>query len=420
MLTVLRQRNFALMWWSGLISFAGDWMMMIARPLFVYELTGSALATSLMFIVGMLPRVVLGSVAGVFVDRWDRQRVMVIANVLLAVAILPMMLVRTADMLWIVYVSAFCTAILSQFLYPAENAFLPTLVEEQYLVPANSLNNLNNHLSRLIGPALGGVIMANAGFGTVVLVDAATFIIGGLMIAAIRLNAQKPQTTEKSDQPEAPNFQRIWQEWLAGLQLVRQSPTLTLLFIGMAITSIGEGTMGVLFTPFATEILKTDAVGIGMLMSAQAVGGIVGGVLIAKMGEKISPWALAGWGALLLGIIDLALFNYSFFFTGFWFAILTLIIVGVPAAGAGTGIISLLQKGAEDAYRGRVFGALMTTTALFSLLGMILAGAFGEIIGPIFINVQSVVHIIVGVMVLMRREIPAPNVAMSQSESTVL
>lgn len=412
MFTVLRQRNFALMWWGGLISFAGDWMMMIARPVFVYELTGSALAASLMFIAGTLPRVALGSVAGVFVDRWDRRRTMVIANVLLGLSILPLLLVHTPDLLWIVYLSAFVTAVLSQFLYPAENAFLPTLVAEEHLVAANSANSLNNQLARLVGPALGGVLMAGAGFGMVVVVDAATFLIAGLLIAAINAAPQKPADkpeTETKDNAPAMNARRIWEEWLAGLRIVRENYTLSMMFVLMATISIGEGIFSVLFTPFATDILKTDAVGIGALMSAQAVGGIVGGVIIARMGERLPLWSMAGWGCFLLGLIDVVLINYSLFFTGFWFAILMLVIVGLPASAAMVGVVTLLQKSADDVYRGRVFGALMTTTALASLVGIVLAGTLGEIFGPLFTNVHAILYMIGGGMLLLARR-PAPAI----------
>lgn len=419
MTRLLRQRNFALIWWSGLISFAGDWMMMIARPLYVYEMTGSALATSLMFITGTLPRIALGSVAGVFVDRWNRQQTMVIANVLLAVAILPLILVRSPEQLWIVYVSAFCTATLSQFLYPAENAFLPTLVEEKDLVAANSLNQLNNQIARLTGPAIGGVLMATFGFSVVVLADVATFVLAGLMIAAIRV--QKPATAE--GEPPTPktkprlSVRHVFDEWREGLRIVRNSQTLSIMFVLMAITSIGEGVFSVMLAPFVTELLQSDSIGLGALASAQAVGGIIGGAIIARIGERASLWAMAGWGCLLVGLFDLILLNYYHFIPGVEFGILVLIVTGLPAAACMVGIMTLLQKGAEDAYRGRVFGTLMTTTSLFALLGIVLAGTLGEITGPVIINVQVIVYVIGGGYVLLARrrsaQVHAPSAALT-------
>src|SRR5262245_15580007 len=103
MIALLRQRNFALLWFGGLISMMGDWMLWIALPIYVYQLSGSALATSVALICRILPRLLLGSMAGVFVDRWDRRRTMVITNLLLAVGLLPLLLVQSVEWLWLVY-----------------------------------------------------------------------------------------------------------------------------------------------------------------------------------------------------------------------------------------------------------------------------------------------------------------------------
>ncbi len=95
MLATLRQRNFALLWTGGLISLLGDWTLMVGMPLFVYALTGSTVATGAMVIARLIPRVLLSSVAGVFVDRWDRKRTMVCTDLLLALCLLPLLAVHT-------------------------------------------------------------------------------------------------------------------------------------------------------------------------------------------------------------------------------------------------------------------------------------------------------------------------------------
>jgi MFS family permease len=160
MLAVLRQRNFALVWVAGLLSLTMDWLLYVAVPLAVYELTGSTVATAISVATRVIPRLLIGSVAGIFVDRWDRRRTMVVANLLLGITLLPLLLVRSADLLWIIYAVNFTESVLAQFLAPAENALLPRLVAERDLTPANALNGLNNNLARLIGPALGGLIVA--------------------------------------------------------------------------------------------------------------------------------------------------------------------------------------------------------------------------------------------------------------------
>src|SRR4029453_185153 len=121
MLAVLRQRNFALLWFGGLISMTGDWVLFIGLPIYIYQLSGSALATSLMFMAQIAPRILLGSLAGVFVDRWD----------------------RCVEWFWVVYLVAFSQAVIRQFGGPAEGALLPNLVGDDELLRANSLNTLS-------------------------------------------------------------------------------------------------------------------------------------------------------------------------------------------------------------------------------------------------------------------------------------
>lgn len=131
MIAVLRGRNFLLLWLGGLISQAGDWVLAIALPVHVYNLTGSTLATGGVFLTQSLPRLLLGLIAGVVVDRWDRRWIMISAD-LGRSAILPLLLlVQTADQLSLLYVIAAAEAILGLFFVPAHAAFLSRIVGDQ-------------------------------------------------------------------------------------------------------------------------------------------------------------------------------------------------------------------------------------------------------------------------------------------------
>jgi MFS family permease len=400
MLATLRQRNFGLLWIAGLISLAGDWMLRIALPIYVYQLTGSALATSTMLIAGMLPDLLFGSIAGVFVDRWDRKRTMVICNLLLAIGLLPLLAVRSADQLWLIYIVAFCESTIAQFFVPAENALLPQLVGEEHLVAANSLNSLNNNLARLIGPALGGIVAGLAGLAGVALIDAATFLLAATLIALIG-GAYKPAKSQAADAPATVGqaWAAIPREWLAGMRLIRRERVVMILFALIAITSLGEGVFGVLFVVFVNRILEGGAQEIGWLMSAQAVGGLIGGVLVGWIGNKASSVALIGLGALAFGLIDLAIFNYPAFFPGFTLALILFVAVGIPGVAMRTGMNTLLQSAVADEYRGRIFGTYGTTAALLALLGATLAGTLGDRIGAVtLLNIQGGVYVAAGLL----------------------
>src|SRR5437763_5648385 len=242
MLGVLRQRNFALLWWGGLISLAGDWVLMIGLPLQVYRMTGSTLATGTMFMAGLLPSLLLGSLAGVFVDRWDRRSTMVIVNLLLALGLLPLLAVHSTAWLWVVYLVSFVEESLAQFIRPAEGALLPLLVDEEHLLTANSLGSLSSNMARLSGPLLGGVLVALLGLSGVALVDAASFLIAAALIALIAVGS-KPVVSVSSPTPAAvaQRWTAVWQEWWAGLQLMRRPPVGAPIFLALVTTGGGEG-----------------------------------------------------------------------------------------------------------------------------------------------------------------------------------
>nr|MDQ3328987.1 MFS transporter [Chloroflexota bacterium] len=121
MLEVLRLRNFVLLWFGGLVSLIGDRAMRIALPVYVYQQTGSTLATAGMAATYYLPAVVLGSVAGVFADRWDRRQIMVAANLIQATVMLLLLLVRSDGWLWLVYVVSLVDTSVATFFQPAES-----------------------------------------------------------------------------------------------------------------------------------------------------------------------------------------------------------------------------------------------------------------------------------------------------------
>lgn len=244
MLTVLRQRNFTLLWCGQLVSIAGDWAVLIALPFYVYSLTGSTLATGGMFIIETLPRVLIGSVAGVFVDRWDYRRTMIVSDLVRAALLLPLLAVRSFSDLWIVYLVALVQATVSQFFVPAENALLPRLVSTDHLVTANSLNSLGQQVARLLAPPLGGVFMASLGLHSVVWFDSATFLLSAILIALITFSP-KQKTDLERPRGVSPVWFAFWREWRAGLAVVQHDALINTLFATSAICMVGEGILTV-------------------------------------------------------------------------------------------------------------------------------------------------------------------------------
>ena len=187
MLATLRQRNFALLWCAGLISLIGSRAMMTALPFYVYQQTGATLATAALFAAAYLPMVLLGSVAGVFVDRWDRKRIMVLTNLIQTVVMLLLLLVRSSTWLWLVLLVAFVETSVAMFFGPAERALLPRLVREDQLIPANALAGLLS--------VAGGITLRA---GVIALVMLPTGKAHSELAAASRLNGDSPSRPRRA------------------------------------------------------------------------------------------------------------------------------------------------------------------------------------------------------------------------------
>ena len=382
MLATLRHRDFALLWIAGFVSVAGDYALLVALPLHAYALTGSALATGGVFAASLLPRVLLGSVAGVFVDRWDRKRTMVIADLLRAAVLLPLLAVDSPDLLWLLYLVRAATGTLGLLFEPAESALLPRLVGEEQLVTANALNALNNNLGRLIGPAVGGVLYASGGLPTVVVIDAASFAVSALLILLIRTDA-RPESSGAASADSG--WRRVFGEWRAGLQLVARNRVLGTIFLAFGIGSIGEGTFGLGIVPLIVDVLDGGAEGTGVVLSAQAIGGIVAGALVARVAATVSPRVLFAGGLIVLGLADLGLANAARLAPPGPPAIalgsLFMIVAGFPVVALNAAGAGLLQTETADAFRGRVFGALGTAQGLATLAGLAVGGAMIDSLG---------------------------------------
>ncbi|MCP2328623.1 putative MFS family arabinose efflux permease [Hamadaea flava] len=387
----LRQRNFALLWWAGLISIAGDWTLRIALPIYVLQLTGSALATSGAVIAALIPTLLFGLVAGVYVDRWDRRTVLLVVSVLHGVTLLPLLAVDSAGGLWIVYAVLFIQSTLSQLFQPAENALLPNLVTAEHLPAANSLNTLNNNIARLAGPALGGLLTASLGLTGVVVVDAVSFLLSAALVAGIR---GRFAVVRDADTPPL----GVRRELAEGLRTAYSSPMLRALLGIVTAICVGEGIMGALFPVFVTGPLHGGARELGWTMSAQAIGGITGGLLSGRIAARIAPKQLLTWSLVVFGLIDLAIFNYPRWTGVMWPGLALFVIVGVPSVLSGVAWMTLLQGAVGDAYRGRIFSLMMVLQSLAALLGAGLAGTLAARLGVMnLLTVQGAVPVLCGI-----------------------
>lgn len=414
-----RSRDFALLWTAGFISLTGGWLLGAALPIYVYQLTGSPGTTSLMVVLGVVCRLAFGAIAGVYVDRWDRRKVMIWANVAQAVVLLPLALVTSAGWLWLAYAVICVESALSQFVIPAEQALLPRLVDEQHLAAANSLNQLNNNLARLIGPTLGGVVAVTAGLTGVVLLDAAALALAAGLVLLIRgrhrASAAVPELVPVAPAPEGA-LRRFGRELAEGYAAILRSHVLRVIFVVLAVTSIGEGIMASLFPVFVDRALGGGAAELGGLMSAQAVGGLLGGLLCVWLAPKTTPVRMVGVGLVLFGAIDLVIFNYPRLAMVIWPELALFVLVGIPGAVMLTGLLTLVQTEVGDALRGRVFSVAGVVGSAGALIGAAVAGTLTDLLGVMnVLTAQGLGYVVAGVLfaILVRPRTPAREFAQS-------
>jgi MFS family permease len=475
---LLRRRDFGLLWAGGLISETGDWFLLVGLPFWVLQETGSSLVTASVFLVGLLPGLVVGPLAGVLVDRWDRRRTLVAVSLAEAAFLLPLLAVDGRDRLWIVYLVIAVEATLAQLNDPARNALVPTLVPKDDLVGANALIGLNTNVARLAGSPLGGILVEVAGLPGLVIGDAASFLLGAALIGLVRpvgvgrqgtvggpgtmdgpatvehpmavdalatkdgpvpldpavtvdpaVTAEPSVTAERARSNSASRFagprrgsvadgeaegsglstapvqgaaaepRGVVGEWVDGLRVVAGDRELVWGLVVNGLAAVAQGIFTVLFVLFVTRVLGGDGADVGLLRGVQAIGGLLGGVVVVGLARRLEPGRLLGVSLLVFAVIDLAMWNGPLVTTSQWLYLGLFVAAGIPGIGFLTGLTALVQERTEDAYLGRVFATYYGAFNGLMALGMLLAGLLGDTVGVVpVLNGQAGLYLLAGVV----------------------
>jgi MFS family permease len=264
-------------------------------------------------------------------------------------------------------------------------------------------------VSRLAGSALGGILAAFGGILAVTLADAASFLASAALLGLVRTNGR---TAGRQGGPTPARLAQVGAELRDGLRRATRHRVLRALMIFALITSVGEGTMSTLFTPFVEHVLHGTPQDLGLIMAAQAVGGIAGGMVAAASGHRFRAGRMMCYGAVAFGLVDLAIFLYPLGYVAVWPAVAGMIVVGLPGALTLAGLITLFQRSSEDAYRGRVFGAVSALEGITVLAGTLGSGYLSRFAGIIpVLAVQGVGYVLAGLALLawLKEESPATH-----------
>lgn len=384
---------FRRLWAAGLISDTGDWLLFIALPLVVFQLSGSALGASIAFLLELAPAVLLAPLAARLTSRFDRRWIMVTVNVGQALALLPLLAVHGATELPIAYGVIVVHASLSTLFEPAKNSLLPDLVAIDRLVSANALIGLNQNLGRLIGGPIGGLLLVVGDLRLIVAADAVTYLVSAALISTLPATS----TAAARGIPGTDTEVRRSIGLSAALRMRRLSGAYAVIFL----SSVAQGMFVVLFVLFALGPLRGSDADVGLLRGIQASGAIVAGVVLGFLARGASPRVLAGVSLLVFGALSLATWNLPPITTDLWPYVLLFAAVGAPAVVMLAGLMSVLQEHSEPHHRGAVFAAAGLVAAV-GQAGGILLGALSD--GPVglmpLLQVQGCVYLLSGVIAL--------------------
>ncbi len=360
---LFRIRDYRLLWSGQAVSNFGDALTNLALLLTAQRLTGSTAAVATTAIAVALPTLLFGMVAGAYVDRWNRKRVMIMSDLLRTSFVLLFLMVTTPNLMWLLYVVAFIQAALSTFFNPAKSAFVPRIVSKEQLLVANSVSQMTQIGFGLIGTAVAGIIAAT--FETLALayaIDAGTFLVSLIAIGLIRTDG----TPERSTAPV-----RIWTDVKVGIATIARSRSLLGVMIGAAILMFGLGAVNVLLIPFIVEVLAVPETWFAAIEAAQVIPMVLAATLVAVLARRLRPttiitWTLAGLG-MLVATISLV--------QAPWHLMLVLFGVGWLITPLQASVSTLVQTEVEDAVRGRTGAALNTVMTGAQVSSMALAGA---------------------------------------------
>jgi len=364
----LRLPEFRALWIGQAVSQLGDGLTALAALTLVNRLTGSTSAVATLAIVITAPQLLLGLHAGVFVDRWDRKRVMITSDLLRGLLILGLVFVRDRGHLGWFYAIALAQSAVGVFFEPAQAAVLPSTVPARLLLAANGLTQTTRLVAGIAGSAFAGFLLTTRGGPALAFtVDAATFVISALFVARIR---PKPSALPARGS-------RLGADLKEGLAYLFTRRSLVGIVLAFGISLLGVGAFNVLLVPFFMDVLRVDSFGVGILRGAEIAGMLAGGAVVSIFAARLRPTTLITVGLMVLALSVAALAGVA----RPWLAILPLFIGGFSAEALQAGATTLLQQTVPDALRGRVESALITILTASLMISMAGAGILGDSIG---------------------------------------
>lgn len=408
---LLRNRSFLTIWTASAVSGLGDKIAIIALYLLVYELAGRAVDLGLLAAVQIIPAVLLGPLAGLALDRYDRRRVMIICELASAVVAAALPFARSLGQ---VYALAALLSVGRQFVGPARLALLPSVVPAARLGQANALAMLTQNVVLLLGPALGGALVAWRGTSAAFWVDAVSFVLSAGLLAWRRFDylterAAAPASSSSpapspaavaaaglaaatAGAPAATGLAGLANGWRRAAQDIRQAaawiasqPRLRFAFAFLATVAFVTAMQQPLVVLFVKQVLERGDMDLGLILSAAGLGGIIGAVAAGSLASPRQPLRNVTW---LVAIDGLALLLFAVN-QSFPAALALFGLFGAIGTVVQVNLATFLQHETPEERRGRVFGWIVPLLGPLSLASVFLGPMAADAVGVVLVLALS-------------------------------
>jgi MFS family permease len=390
--------GFRLLFGSTLISGLGTWIAVVALVLDVKNRTGSAVWVSALLIADFLPGIAIGLLLGPLVDRFSRKKLLVGADLVRLVVFVLLAVAVSAGQ---IVALALVAGIASGFARPAAYAGLPNLVPAELLPRANSLLRTADQLTIMVGTLVGGVVVAASGPDLAYWLDAASFAVSASLV--IRISAGLLQEGRVASSGH-------WRDVAEGFAAILRSRPLTTVLVSWSIATVTMAVANVAEVFLATVSFDAGSFGYGLMWAASGLGAVLGALFASSWLERRSMTVVYTSAIALMGLGDVA----AGCSPNVWVAVWCLLLGGIGNATAIVCNSLLVQRGAPDNLRGRVFTVIMGATSAVLGIGMAVTGPLVDAVGArwayVIAGVVALVAAATGFVMLRRepRHVPEP------------
>ena len=366
----LRARNFRLFFVGQTISLTGTWMQMVASSWLVYRLTDSAFLLGLVGFTGNLPSLFFAPFAGVYADRLNRRRMLIIIQSLAMVQALvfAVLTLTGAIAVWHIIALSMFLGVINAFDMPVRQSFMIEMIDrKEDLSNAIALNSSMVNASRLIGPSMAGILIAAAGEGICFLLNGLSYVAVIISLLAMRIT---PIKRENGNEP-------VFQGLKEGFGYAFSFTPIRSVLLLLALVNIVGMPYTILMPVFARDILRGGPQTMGFLMAAMGVGALSGALYLAGRRSVRGLGRMAPLSAGVFGL-GLAMFALS---REFWLSVILMLVTGVGMIVQFASSNTVLQTIADEGMRGRVMSMYTMAFRGVAPFGNLMAGSLAGAIG---------------------------------------